>query len=97
MSHTTSNVRCSIEECREPARYKIAAPWSDGRFSELKTYGFACSNHVGAVFRRAEARREDYPRTPGETVEEMAIYRYEQGKRDRQLQRLWGLEENYRS
>jgi hypothetical protein len=32
-----------------------------------------------------------------ETIEEIGIYRYEQGKRDRQLQRLWGLEENYRS
>jgi hypothetical protein len=83
--------------CREPASYKIAAPWSDGSFSELKTYGFACSNHLGAVFRGAEARKGEYSPAPGETVEEIAIFRYEQGKRDRQLQRLWGLEENYRS
>ena len=94
---STTTVRCSLSECREPAGYKIAAPWSDGSFAELKTYGFACSNHLGPIFRRAEERQSDYPPSPGETVEELAIYRYEQGKRDRQLQRLWGLEENYRS
>jgi hypothetical protein len=93
----TTIVRCSLPECREAASYKIAAPWSDGSFSELKTYGFACSNHLGAVFREAEARRGASPPAAGETVEELAIFRYEQGKRDRQLQRLWGLEENYRS
>jgi hypothetical protein len=63
----------------------------------LKTYGFACSEHLGTVFRAAEERRREYEPSPGEPVEEIAIYRYEQGKRDRQLQRLWGLEENYRS
>jgi len=94
---STTTVRCSMPDCREPASYKIAAPWSDGSFSELKTYGFACSNHLGPVFRSAEARKEEYPAGPGETIEEIAIFRFEQGKRDRQLQRLWGLEENYRS
>ena len=90
-------VTCSCGACREPAAYKIAARWSDGRLAELKTYGFACSEHVGEVFRLALDRQEDYVPAPGETVEEIAIYRYEPGKRDRFLQRLWGLEENYRS
>lgn len=93
----TTVVRCSLPDCHEPAAYKIAAPWSDGSFSELKTYGFACSDHLGPVFREAESRRQDYKPTPAETIEELGIYRFEQGKRDRQLQRLWGLEENYRS
>jgi len=93
----TTTVRCSHPECREPASYKIAAPWSNGSFAELKTFGFACSNHLGPIFRLAETRLAEYPPSPGETVEEIAIFRYEQGKRDRQLQRLWGLEENYRS
>ena len=35
--------------------------------------------------------------TPGSNQQGLGIYRYEQGKRDRQLQRLWGLEENYRT
>lgn len=90
-------VRCGVPGCGQSASYKIAAPWSDGAFTELKTYGHACSDHLGVVFREAEQRREAYVPSPGETIEEMGIYRYEQGKRDRQLQRLWGLEENYRS
>jgi hypothetical protein len=94
---STTIVRCSLPDCHEPATYKIAAQWSDGRVSELKSYGFACSDHLGSVFRDAESRRQDYQTSPGETLEEIAIYKYEQGRRDRQLQRLWGLEENYRS
>jgi hypothetical protein len=90
-------VACSIPECREPASYKIAARWSDGRLAELKTYGFACSEHIGVVFRESERRLSEYRPSPGELIEELAIYRYEPGKRDRALQRLWGLEENYRS
>jgi hypothetical protein len=93
----TTIVRCSLPRCHEPAAYKIAAQWSDGSFTELKSYGFACSDHLGPVFREAEGRREDYETRPGEALEEIAIYKYEQGRRDRQLQRLWGLEENYRS
>ena len=95
MSNTV--VRCSLAACREPAAYKIAAQWSQGSLSELKTYGFACSDHLGPVFRDAEDRNQDYEPGPGEVVEEIAIYKYENGKRDRLLQRLWGLEQNYRS
>jgi len=90
-------VACSHLDCRAPAAYKIAARWSDGHLAELKTYGFACSEHIGAVFRESEQRRKEYVPAPGESIEELAIYRYEPGKRDRFLQRLWGLEENYRS
>lgn len=90
-------VRCSHGGCTEPATYKIAAEWSDGSFHELKTFGHACADHLGAVFRGAEQRRSGYVLSPGETVGEIGIYRYEQGKRDRQLQRLYGLEVNYRS
>src|SRR5262249_32100568 len=93
----TTVVHCSVPECREPAAYKIAAPWSDGSFSELKTYGHACTEHLGTVFRDSEQRRRSYSCTPGETIEEIGIFRYEQGKRDKQLQRLFGLEENYRT
>lgn len=94
---TTTIVCCSHEGCREPATYKIAALWSDGSFSELKTYGHACSEHIGTVFREASQRRRVYHQAPGETLEDIGIFKYEQGKRDRQLQRLWGLEENYRA
>lgn len=90
-------VRCSVPGCKEPAAYKIAAPWSDGQFAELKTFGHACPDHLGVIFREAEERKAEYRLSPGEAVEELGIYRFEPGKRDRQLQRLWGLEENYRT
>ena len=90
-------VRCLMSDCGEPATYKIAAPWSDGRFSELKTYGHACSDHLGLIFRDAEARWLAYEPAPGETIEEIGIFKYDQARADRQLQRLWGLEENYRT
>jgi hypothetical protein len=86
-----------MPECREPARYKVAAPWSDGRFSELKTYGHACAEHLPPVFRAAEERRATYKPAPGETVDEIGIYRYETGWLDWQLQRESDLEERYRS
>jgi hypothetical protein len=94
---TRHRVQCTFEGCVAAASYKIAARWSDGGFAELKTYGFACSDHLGPVFQLAEERLNIYKAAPSEVVEELAIYRFESGKRDRQLQRLWGLEDNYRS
>jgi hypothetical protein len=92
----TTVVRCCHGDCTESASYKIAACWSVGRLTELKTYGFACSDHLGSVFRDSERRRMEYSPIAGEDVEELGIYKYGEGQRDRQLQRLWGLERNYR-
>ncbi len=91
------DVNCTHPYCSDLATYKVAARWSDGRFAELKTYGFACSDHLGEVFQEAENRRLDYTLLPGEVIEDVAIYGFEPGKRDRQLQRLQGLEESYRT
>ena len=91
------DVNCTHPYCSDLATYKVAARWSDGRFAELKTYGFACSDHLGEVFQEAENRRLDYTLCPGEVIEEMAIYSLVPGKLDRQLRRLRGLEENYRT
>jgi len=90
-------VRCSEPNCEEPAVYKIAAPWSDGRFKELKTYGFACADHLKDVLRSAEARWLDYEPVKGEVVQDIGIYRYEAGKSDRQLQRDEDIEDSLRS
>ncbi len=54
MSKTTS-IPCSQPDCRAPAAYKIAARWSDGHLAELKTYGFACSEHLGDSLSRFRA------------------------------------------
>ena len=45
-------IPCSQPDCRAPAAYKIAARWSDGHLAELKTYGFACSEHLGSHISR---------------------------------------------
>jgi hypothetical protein len=89
-------VRCSEQDCEEPAVYKIAAPWSDGRFKELKTYGFACTDHLRDVLRSAEARWLDYEPVKGEIVQDIGIYRYEPGKSDRQLRRDEDIEDSLR-
>jgi hypothetical protein len=90
-------VLCSGPDCEHPAVYKIAAPWSDGRFSELKTYGFACVDHLRDVLRSAEARWLDYEPVKGEVVQDIGIYRYERGKSDRQLQRDQDIEDSLHS
>jgi hypothetical protein len=90
-------VRCSWPECPEPASYKVAALWSDRRFSELKTYGLACVAHVGDVFRDAEVRWLDYEPDPDERLQEVGIYWFEPGRSNRHLERDRALEESLRS
>ena len=90
-------VKCSEPECAEPARYKIAAPWTDGQYKELKTYGFACEAHLRDVLRSAEIRWLDYEPVRGEAVHPIGIYRYEPGKRDSELVRDEDIEESLNS
>jgi hypothetical protein len=85
-------VPCGVPGCKRRAAYKVASPWSDGSFIELKTYGLTCSDHLRKVFREADRRHKVYCPRQGETVEAIGIYRYECGKADRDLERLWGLE-----
>ena len=80
--------RAVRHECGEPATFKVAAPWSDQRFWELKTYGFACRDHVRDVLRSAEARWLDYEPVKGEVVGYLGMYEYEVGRKDRELIRV---------
>jgi hypothetical protein len=89
-------VRCSWPECQEPAIYKVAALWRDTRFSELKTYGFACADHIEESFRDAEARWLAYEPDPAECLEEVGIYYFEPGGKNRHLERDRALEESFR-
>ena len=76
----TKPVTCGSPGCQELAEYKIAAPWSVGRFSELKTYGLACEAHYAASFRDALRRRKIHPPSQEELQGDMAVYKFEKGK-----------------
>jgi hypothetical protein len=91
------DVLCSKPQCGKPATYKIASPWSYGKFNELKSYALACSDHFGDAFREAQQRCKLHPTSPEEKVGEIGIYRYEKGKHDKHLERLGGLDEANRS
>lgn len=94
MVDPTPIVHCDAPDCETPAEYKIAAPWSDreGRFWELKTYGFACRKHLRDVLRSAEARWLDYEPVPGEVVDYIGVYRHIPGIKDRNLERVDDLD-----
>lgn len=81
-------VGCSMPGCPGPATHKVAAPWSYGRFAELKTYGLACEDHQGVILEKAKGRRKPYVGEPGETIGEIAVYQYATGTPDSQLRRL---------
>lgn len=67
-------VRCSNPGCCAEAEAKIAAPWKDGAFSELKTYGYACPEHTEAVVASAQKRLKPTHYSPGETVGPIKSY-----------------------
>jgi hypothetical protein len=79
-------VKCGASGCGELAEYKIAAPWSAGRFSELKTYGLACEGHYTQTYREAMARRKVHPPSKEELQGEMSVYRFEKGKSSTKLE-----------
>jgi hypothetical protein len=82
-----TSVLCSVPGCGGVATHKVAAPWTDGRFLELKTYGFACPWHVRDVCHHAETRWLDYEPVKGEKVGDIGIYRLEEGTPDSGLVR----------
>ena len=88
-------VLCYTPGCGKPAVYKIAARWSDGVTSELKTYGLTCADCVSKWYERAKRSRTACRLAPGESLDEPGIYRVERGARDQQLERLPELETNF--
>ncbi len=92
----TRDVLCGMPECEKHAAFKIAAPWSHGNFAELKSYGLACEDHFGPVFRDARRRWGLHLTSPEETIGEVGLYRFEAGRHDRQLERLDDLEKDIR-
>jgi hypothetical protein len=79
---------CSAADCKNPAVYKIAAPWSNGTSHELKNYGLACESHRDAQLTRAQLHRTGLRLAEGETLGTVGVYRLASGKRDAELTRL---------
>jgi hypothetical protein len=93
----TREVPCSAPKCRKAASYKIAAPWSDGRYEELTTYELACVDHFATAYREAERRKLQFPPSSNEKVGEVGIYRCSPDLPSKQATRLLGLEATCRS
>jgi len=84
---------CYTKDCKHPAQYKIAASWSDGVVSELKTYGLCCEECLPKWFERGRQRFKACKLIPGESLEPPGIFLLQRGQRDQTLQRLTELEE----
>lgn len=84
---------CYTKGCKHSAQYKIAARWSDGVVSELKTYGLCCEECLSKWLLRGRKSHDACRLIPGETLETPGIYLLQRGQRDQVLQRLTELEE----
>lgn len=86
---------CYQPKCGRPARFKIAATWSDGHTQELKTYGLTCQQCLAIWYPRSLASQKICRLTRGETLESPGIFELSRGRRDRQLTRRLDLERIY--
>jgi len=77
---------CYTPGCGSLAEYKIAARWSDGVISELKTYSLSCESCLASQFPIAVVKRAECPQTEGEILDDPRIYRLVRGGRDRTLE-----------
>jgi hypothetical protein len=85
-------VLCYTRGCGLPARYKIAARWSDGVTEELKTYALCCPDCLADWFRSSRAKQAACRRAPNEVLEPPGIFEWARGRRDRELVRRQELE-----
>lgn len=85
-------VVCYRPGCRQQARYKIAARWSDGITHELKTYALSCTDCLTEQYAHSRAKQAACRLTAGETLEVPGIYELVRGRRDAQLARRPDLE-----
>jgi hypothetical protein len=86
-------VRCSDKERKDyPAKYKIAAEWSGGGLTELKTFGFADDECLQRVLRSARERAAKIRLAEGERMGEMRVYYLDRNRHDYELERATDLE-----
>jgi hypothetical protein len=76
---------CITVGCTELAVYKVAASWSDGLTSELKTYGLACERCLKPLLEAATIKKAACRSAPGETLGEPRAFVLQHGKRDVEL------------
>ena len=88
-------IYCYTKGCKNLATHKVAARWSDGVVSELKTYGLCCGDCLPTLFRQSRAKQQTNHLLPGETLESCGIYALQHGSRDQQLQRVAVLEQQF--
>ena len=67
-------VVCQAAGCDNPATHKIAARWSDGFTTELKTYSLTCAGCLAAELAAATAKQQACRLTIGETLDRPAVY-----------------------
>lgn len=79
---------CSAPGCSSPAKYKVAAVWTDGSSRELKNYGLACEGHRDPQLTRAKTHRDGLKMAEGESVGPVGLYELVPGRRDAELRRL---------
>lgn len=80
-------VRCYGSGCDQLAQFKIAARWSHGPSSELKTYGLACEKCLPHLFISSIERQKTARTLPDELGERPGIYRLVGTWGDRELVR----------
>lgn len=72
-------VHCTSPGCTHVAEYKVAARWSDGITSELKTYALVCLDCLPAQYRKAIDKRIACRLTESETLDEVAVFDLKSG------------------
>ena len=85
-------IYCYTRGCTNLAEYKIAARWSDGVTSELKTYGLCCRACLPAWFHQSRMKQAECRLASGETLDPPGIFHLARGQRDKQLEHLEELE-----
>lgn len=92
MSLTAYPVKCYAMGCEALAAYKIAARWSDGATTELKTYSLACPTCLADLFAKAKIKQSACRLAAGETLDPPGVYELLPQTRDQRLTRRPDLE-----
>ncbi len=85
-------VMCYANGCNYEAQFKIAAKWSDGVTSELKTYFLSCPDCLATLYQTACVKKAACRLAAGETLSDPQVFDMVRGRRDRELVRCAELE-----